>query len=87
MLHKLNIASIYVLDKDGALDFYVDELGLEDQIDFTQGETRSLTVRVPGQPDSINLEQPARSCTTKQPAQPAPQADHEGRTERPRLPH
>ena len=59
MLTRLNVASIYVLDKDEALDFYVNKLGLEVGSDFTQGSYRWLTVRVPGQPDvEINLEQP-----------------------------
>ncbi len=59
MITKLNVASIYVLDKDEALDFYVNKLGLEVGSDFTQGAYRWLTVRVPGQPDvEIGLEQP-----------------------------
>ena len=29
MINKLNVASIYVLDKEEALDFYVNKLGLE----------------------------------------------------------
>ena len=29
MINRLNVASIYVLDKDEALDFYVNKLGLE----------------------------------------------------------
>ena len=29
MLTNLNVVSIYVLDKDEALDFYVNKLGLE----------------------------------------------------------
>ena len=29
MITKLNVASIFVLDKDEALDFYVNKLGLE----------------------------------------------------------
>ena len=28
MITKLNVATIYVLDKDEALDFYVNKLGL-----------------------------------------------------------
>ena len=53
MLTRLNVASIYVLDKAEALDFYVNKL------DVRQGDYRWLTVRVPGQPDvEINLEQP-----------------------------
>src|SRR5258707_14111267 len=59
MLTRLNVASIYVLDKEEALDFYVNKLGLEVGSDFTQGSYRWLTVRVPGQADvEINLEQP-----------------------------
>jgi catechol 2,3-dioxygenase-like lactoylglutathione lyase family enzyme len=59
MITKLNVTSIYVLDKDEALDFYVNKLGLEKGSDFKQGEYRWLTVRVPGNPDvEISLEQP-----------------------------
>ncbi len=59
MITKLNVASIYVLDKDEALDFYVDKLGLEKGNDVRQGEYRWLTVRVPGeQGTEISLEQP-----------------------------
>lgn len=59
MINRLNVASIYVLDKDEALDFYVNKLGLEVASDFKQGNYRWLTVRVPGQPDTeISLEQP-----------------------------
>jgi catechol 2,3-dioxygenase-like lactoylglutathione lyase family enzyme len=59
MITKLNVASIYVLDKEEALAFYVDKLGLEKGNDVRQGDYRWLTVRVPGQPDiEISLEQP-----------------------------
>jgi catechol 2,3-dioxygenase-like lactoylglutathione lyase family enzyme len=59
MITKLNVASIYVLDKDEALDFYVDKRGLEKGNDVRQGEYRWLTVRVPGNPDiEVSLEQP-----------------------------
>ena len=59
MITKLNVASIYVLDKDEALDFYINKLGLEVGSDFTQGNYRWLTVRVHGRPDTeISLEQP-----------------------------
>lgn len=59
MITRLNVASIYVLDKDEALAFYVDTLGLEKGTDVRQGDYRWLTVRVPGQPDvEISLEQP-----------------------------
>jgi len=59
MITRLNVASIYVLDKDEALDFYVNKLGLEKGNDIRQGDYRWLTVRVPGQPETeISLEQP-----------------------------
>lgn len=59
MITKLNVASIYVLDKDEALDFYVNKLGLEKGNDVRQGSYRWLTVRVPGNGNTeISLEQP-----------------------------
>jgi catechol 2,3-dioxygenase-like lactoylglutathione lyase family enzyme len=59
MISHLNVASIYVLDKDEALDFYVNKLGLEKGNDVRQGDYRWLTVRVPGeQATEISLEQP-----------------------------
>ncbi len=60
MIERLNVASIYVLDKEEALDFYVDKLGLEKGSDVKQGTYRWLTVRVPGVEGGteISLEQP-----------------------------
>ena len=59
MISKLNVASIYVLDKDEALDFYVNKLGLEVGQDLKRGSYRWLTVRVPGDAGTeISLEQP-----------------------------
>ena len=59
MIRRLNVASIYVLDKEEALDFYVDKLGLEKGNDVQQGDYRWLTVRAPGdQPTEISLVQP-----------------------------
>ena len=59
MITALNVASIYVLDKDEALDFYVNKLGLEKGNDVQQGDYRWLTVRVPGDgATEISLEQP-----------------------------
>ena len=59
MITNLNVTTIYVLDKDEALAFYVDKLGLEVGSDFTQGNYRWLTVRVPGEAGTeISLEQP-----------------------------
>ncbi len=59
MITKLNVASIYVLDKEEALDFYVNKFGLEKANDVSQGSYRWLTVRVPGENGTeISLEQP-----------------------------
>jgi uncharacterized glyoxalase superfamily protein PhnB len=58
MITRLNVSSIYVLDKDQALDFYVNKLGLEKANDVRQGGYRWLTVRVPGAETEISLEQP-----------------------------
>lgn len=59
MITKLSVASIYVLDKEEALDFYVGKLGLEVANDVRQGNYRWLTVRVPGVGGTeISLEQP-----------------------------
>src|SRR5437879_13796457 len=60
MINRLNVASIYVLDKEEALDFYVNKLGLEKANDVRQGDYRWLTVRVPGeaQATEVSLEQP-----------------------------
>ena len=59
MITRLNVASIYVLDKDEALDFYVNKLGLEKGNDVRQGTYRWLTVRVPDDAGTeISLEQP-----------------------------
>ncbi len=59
MITMLSVASIYVLDKEEALDFYVNKLGLEKANDVRQGEYRWLTIRVPGQQGTeVSLEQP-----------------------------
>ena len=62
MINRLNVTSIYVLDKDEALDFYVNKLGLEKGNDVRQGDYRWLTIRVPGEPGTdateVSLEQP-----------------------------
>jgi extradiol dioxygenase family protein len=58
VITKLNVASIYVLDKEEALDFYVNKLGLEKGNDVRQGDYRWLTVKVPGSDVEVSLEQP-----------------------------
>jgi uncharacterized glyoxalase superfamily protein PhnB len=59
MINKLSVATVWVLDKEEALDFYVNKLGLEVGSDVKQGPYRWLTVRVPTDPGfEISLEQP-----------------------------
>ena len=59
MITSLNVASIYVLDKEEALDFYVNKLGLEKGNDVRQGDYRWLTIKVPGEGGTeVSLEQP-----------------------------
>jgi len=59
MITRLNVTSIMVLDKEEALDFYVNKLGLEKGSDVKQGSYRWLTVRVPGDPGTeISREEP-----------------------------
>src|SRR6478735_3221683 len=58
MITKLNVTSIYVLDKEEALDFYVNTLGLEKGNDVKQGDYRWLTVKVPDSDVEVSLEQP-----------------------------
>jgi catechol 2,3-dioxygenase-like lactoylglutathione lyase family enzyme len=59
MLKTLRVTSIYVLDQDEALDFYVGKLGLRIVDDFDLGYMRWLTVGVPGDGDRcILLERP-----------------------------
>src|SRR3954467_5846560 len=70
MITKLNVATIYVLDKDEALDFYVGKLGLEKGNDVRQGTYRWLTVRVPGQDGTeISLEEPGSPLHDDAPAE------------------
>ena len=59
MFNSFNISSIYVLDQDDALDFYVGKLGLEIGADIDMGFMRWLTVQVPGHPErQVLLEKP-----------------------------
>ena len=59
MLKSLQISSLYVLDQDKALDFYVGTLGLEVNTDADLGFMRWLTLNVPGDPGrQILLEKP-----------------------------
>ncbi len=59
MLNAISLSSIFVLDQDEALDFYVGTLGLEVGTDADLGFMRWLTVRVPGEPGrEVLLEKP-----------------------------
>lgn len=59
MLTHTRLSSIFVLDQDAALDFYVDVLGLEVHTDADLGFMRWLTVCVPGDRErQILLERP-----------------------------
>jgi len=60
MLKSLAISSIYVLDQQQALDFYVGKLGLTVKEDQDLGFMRWLTIHVPGEDREILLERPGR---------------------------
>ncbi len=51
MIQRLSHVSIYVLDQNQALDFYVSKLGFEVRHDETLGGFRWLTVGPKGQPE------------------------------------
>lgn len=50
MSQGVQIAGIYVLDQDEALQFYVEKLGFEVHTDARNGDYRWLTVHHPDQP-------------------------------------
>lgn len=59
MITGISIHTVYVLDQEEALDFYVGKLGFEVSADVDMGFMRWLTVALPSQPDrSILLEVP-----------------------------
>ena len=59
MFTSITHSSIFVLDQDEALDFYVGKLGLEVHTDADLGFMRWLTINVPGDPEhEILLEVP-----------------------------
>jgi catechol 2,3-dioxygenase-like lactoylglutathione lyase family enzyme len=60
MLTSLAISSIYVLDQQKALDFYVGKLGLTVKEDQDLGFMRWLTIHVPGDDREILLEKPGQ---------------------------
>ena len=59
MITSNRLSSLFVLDQDEALDFYVGKLGLEVNVDQDLGFMRWLTVSVPGESErEILLEKP-----------------------------
>jgi catechol 2,3-dioxygenase-like lactoylglutathione lyase family enzyme len=59
MINSIGITSIFVLDQDQALEFYVGKLGLEVHTDADLGFMRWLTICAPGQRDrELLLERP-----------------------------
>src|SRR3954454_20315660 len=59
MLKTTRLHSLFVLDQDQALEFYVGKLGFEVNTDIDLGFMRWLTINVPGDPGrEILLEKP-----------------------------
>ena len=58
MINGISHSSVFVLDQDEALDFYVGKLGMEVSADVDMGFMRWLTVNVPGDDRHILLERP-----------------------------
>jgi catechol 2,3-dioxygenase-like lactoylglutathione lyase family enzyme len=72
MITNLTISSIYVLDQDEALDFYVGKLGLEVHTDADLSFMRWLTVCVPGnRMREVLLERPGPPAMDDQTAEAA----------------
>jgi catechol 2,3-dioxygenase-like lactoylglutathione lyase family enzyme len=58
-MFNITHSSIFVLDQDEALEFYVGKLGFEVNADIDLGFMRWLTISAPGQPErEILLEKP-----------------------------
>jgi catechol 2,3-dioxygenase-like lactoylglutathione lyase family enzyme len=69
MLKSLAISSIYVLDQEAALAFYVGKLGLKVHSDIDLGFMRWLTVSLPTDPErEILLEKPGQPAMSDQTA-------------------
>lgn len=59
MFTSIAITSVFVLDQNEALDFYVDKLGFEVQDDVDMGFMRWLTIALPAEPQrQVLLEVP-----------------------------
>jgi catechol 2,3-dioxygenase-like lactoylglutathione lyase family enzyme len=69
MFDTITHSSLYVLDQDEALDFYVGKLGLEVRSDVDLGFMRWLTVGVPGDTDrEVLLEKPGPPALSEETA-------------------
>jgi catechol 2,3-dioxygenase-like lactoylglutathione lyase family enzyme len=69
MINALTISSIYVLDQDAALDFYVGKLGFEVMNDLDFGGMRWLQIHLPSDPSrSILLEKPGAPVMSEETA-------------------
>jgi catechol 2,3-dioxygenase-like lactoylglutathione lyase family enzyme len=69
MFNAITHSSVFVLDQDEAVDFYVGKLGMEIVSDVNLGFMRWLTICVPGQPDrEILLELPAAPAMSEEAA-------------------
>ena len=51
MFNAITHSSVFVLDQDEALDYYVGKLGFEVADDVDMGFMRWLTIRLPSEPD------------------------------------
>lgn len=70
MFNAITHSTIYVLDQDEALDFYVGKLELEVCADIPLGFMRWLTVCVPGHPErEILLEKPGPPSMSEETAE------------------
>ncbi|MEU5030565.1 MULTISPECIES: VOC family protein [Streptomyces] len=70
MFNAITHSTIYVLDQDEALDFYVGKLELEVSADIPLGFMRWLTVCVPGHPErEILLEKPGPPSMSEETAE------------------
>jgi catechol 2,3-dioxygenase-like lactoylglutathione lyase family enzyme len=59
MFNAITHSSVFVLDQDEALDYYVGKLGFEVSDDVDMGFMRWLTISLPGDPDrQVLLEVP-----------------------------
>ena len=81
MYNSINMSSIFVLDQDKAIDFYVGKLGLELTNNMDLGFMRWVTVGVPGQPGrDVLLELPGPPAMDEKTAEQVRQLVTKGAT-------